>query len=130
MSDHTLLWSVAAAAILLGGSGCSEEKVAETKPVLPWKWEPEDPELISGKEVYNKTCHLCHNEGEESAPMLTDHSEWEERIVKGETTLVKNAIEGFWGDDGEMPSRGGNDSYSDEQITAAVKFMIAAPKHH
>ena len=110
--------------------GCSEKESEPPKTVMPWEWEPDAPELISGKAVYLKTCYLCHNEGEESAPMLTDRSEWEERIVKGEAILVKNAIEGFFGEYGHMPPRGDNKTLTDQEVTAAVRFMIAAPKNH
>ena len=49
----------------------------------------------------------CHNEGEEGAPALTDADEWARRATRGEATLIKRAIDGFIGDDGEMPARGG-----------------------
>lgn len=117
--------------VALSVLGCSEkESEPPPKAAMPWEWEPENPELISGKFVYQKTCHLCHNEGEEAAPMLTDRSEWEERKTKGEAILIQNAIKGIFGDDGYMPPRGDNKSLTDEEVTAAVRFMLAAPKNH
>ncbi len=111
----------------LSGCGGGEEK-AEAKPSAPWKWEPDDAELETGKQVYTRTCSLCHNEGEESAPRLTNSATWTERATKGEETLIKHAIEGFKGDRGTMPPRGDNADLTDEEVAAAVKFMIAAPK--
>ncbi|MEM6278396.1 MAG: c-type cytochrome, partial [Verrucomicrobiota bacterium] len=96
---------VALAILTLSILSCSEES-EPPKAVKPWDWEPEEPELVSGKAVYSETCYLCHNEGEESAPMLTDRSDWEERITKGEALLIQNAIKGFFGDYGHMPPRG------------------------
>ncbi|MEM1443915.1 MAG: c-type cytochrome [Verrucomicrobiota bacterium] len=124
-----LAGTIAFAILTLSIVSCSEDNELP-KTVMPWDWEPEEPELVSGKAVYSKTCYLCHNEGEESAPMLTDRSEWEERIAKGEALLIQNAIKGFFGDDGHMPPRGDNKSLTDEEVTAAVRFMIAAPKNH
>lgn len=130
MNSPGLHGILALASVALSSIACSEKEPEPPKVVMPWDWEPEDSELVSGKAVYNQTCYLCHNEGEESAPMLTDRSEWEERIPKGEDVLIKNAIEGFFGNDGHMPPKGDNKSLTDEQVTKAVLFMIAAPKHH
>ena len=38
--------------------------------------------------------------------------------------LVKNAIEGFQGDAGLMPPRGGLAALSDDEVTAAVMYML------
>jgi len=55
--------------------------------------------------------------------------DWEERLTQSPETMIKKAIEGFIGEDGTMPARGGSDYLTDEQMAAAVKFMIATPKH-
>ena len=94
----------------------------------PAEWEPEDPELIAGKEVYSIECGLCHNEGEDGAPRLADTKQWDKRLKKGLPTLVKHVIDGYTGADGEMPARAGNPDLGDEEINQAVKFMLAAPK--
>lgn len=94
----------------------------------PWDWNPEDAELISGKEVYLQECSLCHNEGEEGAPALTRKAEWDTRSAKGIDVLIDHAINGFIGEDGKMPARGGTPDLSDAQVAAAVKFMVATPK--
>ncbi len=94
----------------------------------PWDWQPEDPELAAGRQVYLDTCGLCHDEGEQGAPPLGSSKRWAARIDKGEETLILNAIKGIKGDDGTMPPRGDNDELSDADVAAAVKFMIAAPK--
>lgn len=123
LSPFTLLLSVLAFTV-----SCKEEKKESAKPALPWEWEPEDPELVLGKSVYAETCGLCHNEGEEGAPMIHHKSEWDQRMQKGEATLIDHAINGFHGTYGHMPPKGDNKSLTDEQVTAAVKFMIATPR--
>ena len=99
---------------------------AKPGPFVPSDWHPEDPELARGREVYHQTCHLCHEEGEQSAPRLKRREVWAERAAKGTDVLLRHAIEGFRGSEGEMPARGGADSHSDTDIAAAVKFMVAA----
>lgn len=94
----------------------------------PWDWIPDDPKLLAGREVYMAECSLCHDEGEEASPALTRKAEWDERIKKGEATLISHAINGFRGEDGKMPARGGTPSLTDEEVTNAVLYMIATPK--
>ena len=122
------------ASILLGCSDGKDPKVEEVGSLEspkeasshPWDWVPTSSDLKAGKEVYLKECALCHNEGEEGAPALTDQEEWNQRVTKGVDTLVLRAIEGFTGSDGEMPARGGSDYLTDEEVTGAVHFMAAA----
>lgn len=109
------------------GKGPEAPKEPE-KPKHPWDWEPEDPELVQGKKVYSRDCSFCHNEGEEGAPRLGSVKQWTERSAKGMDTLIDNAINGFVGDDGEMPPRGDSPNLTDEEVAAAVKFMVNAPK--
>ncbi|MEO0445107.1 MAG: c-type cytochrome [Verrucomicrobiota bacterium] len=112
--------------VIFGVSGCGE---AEPPPPLTIStWVPEDPILVSGMAVYDKTCSLCHHEGEEGAPRLSHDAQWEVRREKGIDTLIKHAIEGFHGDDGDMPAKGGRKSYTDEEVEAAVRYMFEASK--
>ena len=40
-------------------------------------------------------------------------------------TLVDHAINGFTGEAGYMPPKGGRLDLSDEEVTAAVEYMVA-----
>ena len=79
---------------------------------------------MSGAQVYNQACNVCHGNGIGGAPMLTDAPNWEPRIAQGVDVLRDHAINGFGGSAGFMPPKGGNASLSDEDIHAAVDFMI------
>lgn len=130
---HTSSISLSIFLSLLALVSCkpSAEKVEEPEEaahVEPSEWVPEDPVLLAGKKVYNIECGLCHDEGEEAAPRLAKANQWDYRIAKGEATLIDHAINGFRGDEGKMPAKGGNPDLTDEQIAQAVKFMVAAPK--
>lgn len=78
---------------------------------------------LDGAVIYNQLCGACHTNGAGGAPTL-DQAHWGPRLAKGVDTLVKHAIEGFQGDAGLMPARGGNPSLSDAQVEASVKWMI------
>jgi len=83
---------------------------------------------LNGQEVYEETCSMCHEEGMAESPMFGDKDAWAPRIAKGLDTLFTHALEGFEGDAGMMPERGGNDDLSDEEVKAAVQFMVDAAK--
>lgn len=102
------------------------EESAETARLHPWDWEPADPELAAGRGVYLAECALCHDEGEEGAPPLGDREQWDRRSARDLAILLDHAINGFIGEDGEMPARGGTETLSDEEVTLAVRYMLAA----
>ena len=74
----------------------------------------------SGEEVYNAACVTCHQVGAAGAPRLGDVAAWEPRIAKGMETLYDHSINGFMG----MPPRGACMNCSDEEIEAAVDYMV------
>ncbi len=77
-----------------------------------------------GEKVFNNTCALCHAAGVAGAPKLGDKDDWGPRIGQGTDTLYKHALEGFTGQKGLMPARGGNAGLSDDEVKAAVDFMV------
>ncbi len=74
---------------------------------------------------YNNTCAACHNLGVMGAPKLGDREAWEERLLQGHKILYKHAIEGFTGNSGVMPPKGGFTSLSDEAVKTIVEFMVS-----
>ena len=46
------------------------------------------------------------------------------RIAQGRDTLNTHAIEGFQGEAGYMPPKGGRTDLSDEEIIAAVDYLL------
>jgi cytochrome c5 len=83
------------------------------------------PANAAGESVYKKTCALCHAAGVAGAPLPGNKDEWAPRIAQGKDTLYKHAIEGFTGAKGMMPARGGAATLSDDDVKAAVDFMVA-----
>ena len=80
-------------------------------------------EVAAGEAVFKKTCAMCHQTGAAGAPKLGDKADWGPRLAQGKDTLYKHALEGFNGNKGAMPAKGGNPSLSDDDVKAAVDFM-------
>lgn len=78
-----------------------------------------------GSEIYDQLCQSCHSTGAGGSPVLDDKAAWGPRIAQGEETLLRHAIDGFTGEHGFMPPRGGNPALTDEQVKAAVDWMMA-----
>ncbi|MBL09354.1 MAG: cytochrome C [Acidiferrobacteraceae bacterium] len=84
-----------------------------------------DDTLPDGEQVYSMACMACHGAGIAGAPRTGDIPAWEERMIAGMDTLINHAINGFQGEKGVMPAKGGNPSLSDGEVAAAVEYMVA-----
>lgn len=78
-----------------------------------------------GSSTYNKVCVLCHAAGVGGAPKPGDKADWGPRIGQGKDVLYKHALEGFTGQKGMMPPRGGSPALKDDEVKAAVDFMVS-----
>ena len=74
-----------------------------------------------GKEIYNKSCALCHNA---LSPKLSDKAAWEPRMKLGTEAMIASVIKGK----GTMPPKGGNAALSEADIKGAVEYMVSAVK--
>ena len=81
---------------------------------------------INGESVYNGLCVSCHGIAALAAmiPQAGDAAAWEPRIKKGIDVLYASAINGYTGELGMMPAKGGNPALSDEEVKAAVDYII------
>jgi cytochrome c5 len=77
-----------------------------------------------GQKVYQQACFACHGTGAAGAPKLGDKAAWKDRIAKGKETLHKHALHGF----NAMPAKGGRADLSDEDVKAAVDYMVSQGK--
>ena len=81
-----------------------------------------------GKSVYDATCQACHAAGVAGAPKFGDKAAWAARIAQGADTLHTHANKGFQGKAGMMPPKGGNMSLKDDDVNAAVDYMVSHAK--
>jgi cytochrome c5 len=77
----------------------------------------------SGEEVYNAACMACHSTGAAGAPKYGDVATWADRIAKGTDVLHNSGLNGLAGTG--MIAKGGCMNCSDEEVMAAVDYMIA-----
>ena len=83
-----------------------------------------DAFAADGKAIYDKTCVTCHASGVANAPKLGDKAAWAPRIATGKDALVSAVVKGK----GAMPPKAGAADLKDDDIKAAVDYMISAAK--
>src|SRR2546430_2326715 len=78
----------------------------------------------SGEQAYKADCTTCHQTGVAGAPKLGDKAAWAPHLMHGTDGLLQSALKGK----GAMPPKGGNPSLSDDDVRAAVEFMVSQGK--
>ncbi len=74
----------------------------------------------AGMKTYNDACKVCHDAGIAGSPKFGDADAWAPRIATGIDTLYTNSLKGK----GAMPAKGGRADISDDNIKAAVDYMV------
>ncbi len=110
----------------------SEEAIAERiKPVGSVYLDGELPDVAAaaseeptgprdGETVYNTKCMACHGTGAAGAPLKGNAEQWAARIAQGQAKMLEHALVGF----NAMPPKGTCMDCSDDEIQAAIDFMI------
>jgi cytochrome c5 len=81
--------------------------------------------VLSGPQVFNEACYLCHAPpGVPGAPVVGDAAAWEPRIAQGIEVLREHALNGYQGEAGFMPAKGGRMDLSDDEVISAVEYML------
>jgi cytochrome c5 len=132
-----------------GGDESSEEATTEvmknTEPVANVQMQGDEPEAPAaeentdavaasegggddtGKTTYGGICVACHGSGLPGIPQVGDTAAWAPRIEQGNDTLYEHAINGYTGSSGmPMPAKGGNPALSDDDVKAAVDYMVSS----
>ncbi len=81
--------------------------------------------VMSGPQVYNAACIACHGAGVAGAPAYGVAGQWSARIAQGNDVLYERAINGYMGEAGYMPPKGGRTDLSDDEVRAAVDYILA-----
>lgn len=77
-----------------------------------------------GKGTYDKVCAMCHAAGVAGAPKYGDKGAWAPRAAQGKDALLQSVLKGK----GAMPPKGGNAQLADDDVKAAIDYMLAAAK--
>ena len=114
-------------------SSCSKKDTAPaaTPVVVPAAVAttvPADAGLAKGEHVYKGTCAMCHGSGAGGAPLFGNKADWDPRIAQGKEILYGHALKGYTGAKGTMPPKGANASLADDDVKAAVDYMVAQIK--
>ena len=76
------------------------------------------------QDIYDGTCSSCHSTGSAGAPVVGNQEAWAPRMKQNIDTIYGHAINGL----NSMPPKGGCISCADNEIKAAVDFMLVASK--
>lgn len=82
---------------------------------------PSAADLAKGEKVFTATCMACHAAGILGAPKFGDKAAWAPRIAQGIDTLHTHALNGVK----MMPPKGGNAMLKDDDVKAAVDYMVS-----
>ena len=77
-----------------------------------------------GEETYELACKICHNQGVGGAPKINDSLAWENRLKQGVDKLYMHANNGYQGESGFMPAKGGQSQLTEKQVNDAVEFIL------
>jgi len=77
----------------------------------------------NGRDIYNESCAMCHNEGKNGAPKIGDKEIWKPLIAKNIDTLLENALKG-----GAHPANGGCKLCTTGEVLEAIKYMVSRSK--
>jgi cytochrome c5 len=114
------------AKVAIAGKDNTALTARDAKPATPPPAAP--AEALTGEQVYNMTCIVCHGAGIAGAPKFGDKGAWAPRLGQGLAVLHKHALEGFQGKAGVMPPKGGRVDLADQSIASAVDYMANAAK--
>ena len=106
------------ASVAVDGDEIASAEVGEVATVEPVV------EVLTGPQVYNQACLACHGAGVGGAPTVGDPAIWTDRVAQGMEVLTDHVINGYTGSAGYMPPKGGRVDLSDDEIIAAMNYML------
>ena len=80
---------------------------------------PEPPKR-DGESIYNRSCFSCHERGHGGAPLRGSMEQWQPRLDKGETALLKSMVNGYKG----MPPKGACFDCTEKELQMALDYML------
>jgi cytochrome c5 len=127
LSDTEIALAVIHMADNAGGAAAPAAAKAPEKTAAAPAPAPAAPAGDKGKKTYEQTCAACHATGATgaaNAPKFGDKAAWGPRIAAGKPALYASALKGK----GAMPPKGGNAGLADDDVKAAVDYMVSQAK--
>jgi cytochrome c5 len=78
----------------------------------------------NGKAIYDDVCYKCHRTGVDDAPKTGNKLDWAPLLAQGADVLYRSVMEGK----GAMEPRANRPELTDEEIKAAVDYLIGLAK--
>ena len=108
------------------GSSCMEtDDMCGDVAVPPPPPEPAVAEAavpLTGEQIYDRFCFACHATGVGDAPLLHDAEQWAPRVAKGMESMLQTSMTGL----GAMPPKGTCMACSEEEMVAAIEYLIGS----
>ena len=114
-------------AVYAGATGAAAQAAAQAAAAAAASAQVAYGGTTDGSVIYQNLCGACHTNGVGGAPTLTAGGIGA-RASKGVELLYTHSIQGFQGEVGIMPAKGGNPALTDEQVKATVDWMLANVK--
>lgn len=111
-------------AVYAGSTGAAAQAAAAAAAAAQAASQVAYGGTLDGSVIYQNLCAGCHASGAGGAPTLA-RAQWTARLAQGTETLYRHSIEGFTGETGVMPAKGGNPALTVEQMQATVDWMVA-----
>ncbi|MGB4468279.1 MAG: c-type cytochrome [Azovibrio sp.] len=109
-------------------AGSAEDAEVRIQPVARFELKVAGPadaaasaQPKDGPAVYASVCSACHATGAAGAPVKGDKAAWAPRIATGSDALYRSAL----GGKNAMPPKGGAANLSDDEIKAAVDYLVS-----
>ncbi len=114
-------------AVYAGATGAAAQAAAQAAAASAAASQVAYGGTTDGSVIYQNLCGACHTNGVGGAPTLTAGG-MGARASKGLELLYTHAIQGYQGEAGIMPAKGGNPALTDEQVQVSVDWMLANSK--
>lgn len=84
----------------------------------------QSPQQRDGQAIYYQSCVSCHDRGHGGAPIRGDQEAWQQRLEKGQDTLLKNLKDGYNG----MPPKGACFDCSEQELALVLEYLLTAER--
>tara|TARA_Y100000994_G_scaffold247451_1_gene252886 strand:+ start:504 stop:887 length:384 start_codon:yes stop_codon:yes gene_type:complete len=105
---------------------CCNQKDKKIKKIDPKLINNHNFNLKNGKKVFNKSCITCHLYGTAGSITLYDSLSWSKIINnKPREEIYSNVINGYMGEKGPMPQKGGCLDCSNNDLLDAIEYILS-----